>query len=137
LYLISRTRAGLTREEAAERMFVDVSTLERYESGKTVPTHDRVLAMEETYGDRALSYRHCTELCPLGKLHDPIEDIDFPTAVLGLISRYNDLGTQLDDLIRIAADGKVTEDEVGAYQKIEKAMLMLRKKITALSMCAV
>ena len=136
LYLVSRTKAGYTREEAAERLFVDISTLERYESGKTVPTHDRVLDMADLYRDKTLAYRHCTELCPLGKLHDKIEDADFPTAVLGLISKYNDLGAELDDLIRIAADGKITPDEFEAYSRIEKMMLLLRKKITTLSCVA-
>ncbi|HBC94340.1 MAG TPA: transcriptional regulator [Pelotomaculum sp.] len=136
LYLVSRTKAGYTRGEAAELLFVDESTLERYEASKTIPTHDRVLEMEELYDDKALAYRHCTEMCPLGKLHDRIEESDFPTAVLGLISKYNDLGTQLDALIRIAADGKITPDEAEAYSKIEKMMLLLRKKITTLSLCA-
>lgn len=137
LYLVSRAKAGYTREEAAEKLYVDVSTLERYESGKTVPTHDRVLEMAELYGDKTLAYRHCTELCPLGKMHDRIEDSDFPTAVLGLISRYNDLGTQLDVLIKIAADGKIAPDEAEAYGRIDMMMRHLRQKITTLSCVAV
>ncbi len=137
LYLMSRTKAGYSRAEASGRLYVDESTLERYESGKTVPTHDRVLEMAELYGDKTLAHRHCTEICPLGQIHDPIEDSDFPTAVLGLISRYNDVGNKLDELIRIAADGKVSPDEVDAYGRIEKMMLMLRKKITTLSCVAV
>lgn len=137
IYLIARIKAGIkNRGIAAGRLYIDESTLERYESGKSTPAPDRVLEMEQAYGDNALAYRHCTEVCPLGIKHDKLEDTDLPLAALALIDEHNHLGEQIKHLVRVVADGKITEDEWDIYQMVDRRMMRLRQKITTLHLCA-
>lgn len=137
LYLIARIRTGIkNRTIAAGRLYIDESTLERYESGKSIPAPERVLEMEDVYGDKTLAYRHCTEVCPLGVKRDKLEDTDLALAALALIDEHNSLGEQIKHLVRVVADGKITEDEWDVYQTVERRMLRLRQKITTLHLCA-
>jgi len=53
-----------------------------------------------------------------------------------MMNKYNELGKQLDVLVKIAADGKIAPEEVEAYSRIDKVMRHLRQKITTLSCVA-
>ncbi|NSW92860.1 MAG: helix-turn-helix transcriptional regulator, partial [Firmicutes bacterium] len=58
IYQTARKVAGLTQEQAAERLNVSVRSLADYEIGKTVPKDDIVCAMMRSYGTRWLGYQH-------------------------------------------------------------------------------
>ena len=45
----ARQRAGLTQEEAAERLDLSLRSLQSYESGDTIPPFDRVIRMAQVY----------------------------------------------------------------------------------------
>ena len=50
VYQLSRERAGLTREAAAERMvFLTAARIEKIESERSAPHPEEVLAMAEAY----------------------------------------------------------------------------------------
>ena len=54
-YQLSRERAGLTREAAAERMeFISAARIEKIENERSELHPEEVLAMAEAYGDRRL-----------------------------------------------------------------------------------
>jgi transcriptional regulator with XRE-family HTH domain len=136
MYKTAREAAGLSQEEAAWRLHIGRRTLSDYENHKTLTPPDTVDSMAEEYGQPKLRNMYCTEVCPLGKEHDRVEDIDFSMAVLGLVDEHDEAGRELKELIKIAKDGKITPDELESYKRIERKMLVLRQKITTLKMRA-
>jgi len=50
IYKLARKEAGLTQEEAAEKLHVGVRTLAEYESGRVRPNDDIVEMMTRIYG---------------------------------------------------------------------------------------
>lgn len=46
----ARINAGLTQEQAAKMVDIDVSTLAKWEKGRTYPTIDRFTVLCDTYG---------------------------------------------------------------------------------------
>lgn len=132
----AREQAGLSQEEAAWKLHIGRRTLSDYENQKTLVPPDVLDAMAYLYKKPSLRNMYCTEYCPLGRLHDRIEDTEFSTAVLALINEHNHLGDLLKELIAIAADGKITEDELDKYKAVDREMGHLRQKITTLRMCA-
>ena len=46
----ARVNAGMTQEEAAEKLGIDRTTLFNYENGKTSPTMTMLTKMAEVYG---------------------------------------------------------------------------------------
>lgn len=49
-YAAARVNKGITQEEAAKSLKINVFTLINYENGKTVPTWDRHNKMADFYG---------------------------------------------------------------------------------------
>lgn len=136
-YRMSRIRAGFrNRQEPAERLFIDDSALDRYETGQTAPPADRVLDMARLYRDMSLAYRHCIETCPLGEIHEPLEDTDFIRAVMGLMVEYDRLGDLLRDLKDIAQDGVISDSEKKRMEPVVSCMRRLKQKITAVQLQA-
>lgn len=67
LYKAARKAANLSREMAAELLGTSARSLSDYEQGVTKAPCDLVLHMAEVYRDRALVYRHMSEVCPVGR----------------------------------------------------------------------
>ena len=128
----AREAAGLSQEEASWRLHIGRRTLSDYENAKSLVPPDVIDKMAEVYGQPALRQRYCFGYCPLGKIHDQIEETDFSTAVLGLINEHNHLGELLKQLIAIAADGRIGDDEIDQYRIIDREMRHLKQKITTL-----
>ena len=138
LYLQSRDRAGITnRLDAAWMLHISDRTLARWEALETVPPAEKVLAMEEKYGDRKLAARHCSEVCPIGRRRaNKVEDKSLEAAVLGLIKEYNDVKFIRDRLIEIAADGVIDETEREDFDGIMAELADLEQKIYTLKLWA-
>jgi len=129
----AREAAGLSQEEAAYRLHIGRRTLSDYENGKTIATAEVVDAMARAYKQPLLRYMYCHE-CPLGSIHDQVGEVDFSTAVLGFMSEHKKTDGLLDELMDIAADGKVTKDEIERVSALDAAMRMLRQKITTVQL---
>ena len=112
-----------SREGASELIGCSVSTLSDYELGltKNVPP-DRVCKMADLYRAPELKGLYCLNECPIGK--------DLP--ISGRVKTIEQIAIQIsrglssrcveqikDDLLDIASDGKITEDE---QTKAEKKM---------------
>ena len=120
IYFQSREAAELTREEASEKSeFMSEDRIERIESGKSVPHPDEVLAMAKAYGDPFLVNRFCSGECPIGKKYVPeLTDAELSSIVLSIIDSVNGLSERKDRLIGITADGVISEEERGDFEKI-------------------
>lgn len=137
IYKLARTGANLSRYDAAWALHISDRTLARYELGDAVPFPEIVLRMQKVYGNRILYARHCSEMCPIGKLFAVrVEEKDLAGTVLGLIKEYNDVQLLKDRLICIACDGLVSEEEAAAFREILDEFEELKQMILNLKLWA-
>jgi len=115
----ARNTAGLTQERWAESLGVSVDAVQNYEQGRNFPTEETVLLMADISGQKILAYQYmslksriaCEILPALG------ERISLPKAVLKLLAAVNRFQeTGITELIQLAADGKISEDEAARFQ---------------------
>lgn len=121
IYQISRENAGLTREAAAEQLeFISSDRIEKIENEKSNPHPDEILAMADCYKNPSLCNYYCSHECPIGQEYVPeVTAKDLSVITLEMLSTLNTLSKEKDRLIDIAADGKVTEDEISDFLRIK------------------
>ena len=122
VYQLSRERAQLTREAAAERMvFLTSARIEKIESERSAPHPEEVLAMAEAYGDPMLRNTYCTQECPIGKKYVPrAEEKSISQITLDMVVTLNDLMRDRDRLMEITVDGTISAEEQKDFRKIRE-----------------
>ncbi len=121
IYQTSRENAGFTRDSAAEQLeFISSDRIEKIENEKTAPHPDEILAMADCYKNPSLCNYYCSHECPIGKEYVPeVAAKDLSMITLEMLSTLNSLSKEKDRMIDIAADGKITEDEVTDFLRIK------------------
>ncbi len=104
-----------SREGAAELLGLSVSTLSNYELGitKFVPV-ENVMLMADLYGTPELKAHYCKRCCPLGagkEICTEAGSIERLAVRLARMTRGERLSAISDQLLDIAEDGQVTEEE--------------------------
>ena len=130
IYKSARQTAGLTQERWAEVLGISVDAVRKYESGVVYPSDEVVLNMSEVAGQHIVCYWHLLlkSRCAGAVLPD-VKSRTLPEAVLNLLVRLDDFSRGgLQDLKRLAADGKISSEEVLAYGE---ALAQLREVISA------
>lgn len=122
IYQISRENLNLTREAAAEQLeYISADRIEKIESEKSIPHPDEILAMADCYKNPSLCNYYCSHECPIGKEYVPeVMAKDLSMITLEMLSTLNTLSKEKDRMIDIAADGKVTEDEISDFLRIKE-----------------
>lgn len=122
IYQISREAAGFTREAAAEQLsFISSDRIEKIEYEKTMPHPEEILAMSDCYKNPSLCNYYCSHECPIGQEYVPeVKAKDFSHITLEMLSTLNALTRDKDRLIDIAADGKLSEDELPDFLQIKE-----------------
>lgn len=115
-------------------MHIGRRTLSDYENGETLCPPDVIDAMATLYSDPKLRIMYCTEVCPLGAIHDRLEEYDLSTVVLGMMNEYRKLGELIHILPEIFADGKLDAEELPKYKPLEEAIRSFKKKIATFQM---
>lgn len=129
-----------SREKAAEMLGISTSSLANYELGitKTVPV-DVVVMMADLYNAPELRNLYCKNECPIGKW------MPMATKTGGLESITVKILNSLDDddirnmkkgLLKIAADGKITDDEQDDFNAILKRLDQIATEISELRILA-
>ncbi len=120
IYQISRERAGLTREAAAERLeFITAARIEKIESERSDVHPEEVLAMAKVYDNPLLRNAYCTQECPIGKKYMVrAEEKSLSQITLEMVVTLNNLMNERDRLMEITVDGTVTEDEERDFRAI-------------------
>ena len=102
------------------------ASLKDYETGKTIPSPDTVLAMSETYKTPELKWMHCSTMCPIGRevaKTDPnlgIDDIHLTYFELAVsFSKVAQIESNLREII---SDEKLSPDEVPIMEEILAVM---------------
>lgn len=121
IYQTSREAAALTREAAAEKLrFISSDRIEKIESEKSYPHPDEILAMADCYKNPSLCNYYCSHECPIGQEYVPeVKAKDLQVITLEMLSTLNTLSKEKERLIEIAVDGRLTEDEIPDFLKIQ------------------
>ena len=121
LYARYRKAAGLTQERAAELLGVAVRTLAAWERGESTPPNARVLAMVDIYGSPTLAIEHLrySNIIAYDVL-PAVKAVPLAQAVCKLASAIRKLEAihAEDQLLQIAADGRVDEIEKADYEQL-------------------
>lgn len=131
IYRNARQTAGLTQERWAEYLGISPEAVRQYEAGIIMPGDEVVLKMAEVSGMHILAYWHLVRKSRLAAkiLPELEEQKGLPEAVLGLLIQLDDFREDgMKKLVRIAADGKIDEDETEDYLRIlEQLRELLRR----------
>lgn len=131
IYRNARQTAGLTQERWAEYLGISPEAVRQYEGGIIMPGDEVVLKMAEVSGMHILAYWHLVRKSRLAAkiLPELEEQKGLPEAVLGLLIQLDDFREDgMKNLVRIAADGKIDEDETEEYLRIlEQLRELLRR----------
>ena len=121
IWFTSREEAGLTRAQASELMdYVSESRIEKIESDKAVVHPEDVTAMAKAYKKPVLCNYYCTHECQIGIENVPeVPHSSLSEISLAILSSLNALNRQKDRLIEIAEDGRMDDDELPDFVKIQ------------------
>ena len=98
----ARNAAGISREEAAHRIYIGTRTLADYELGKTIAPPDVVLRMAEVYQEPELTADYCKKICPIGQVvAHCVERSEFAVTVLRVLKEFAGVEQVKDRLIHI------------------------------------
>ena len=125
IYRNARITAGLTQERWAEYLGIRPASVRKYENGEMMPAEDVLLMMADVSGLKILPYWHLSQKSRIaGEILPKLEEPPaLPQAVLALlISIENFQERGLRDLLRIASDGKISQDEVIPYGQALKEL---------------
>jgi transcriptional regulator with XRE-family HTH domain len=133
MFRAARNAAGLSREEAAQKLYIGSRTLADYESGRTIAPPDVVMRMAEVYQEPELTADYCSKVCPIGQVvAHSLERSEFAVTVLRVLKEFADVEQLKDRLIHIAADGKLCRQEQAEFAAIMREMVELERWICEL-----
>ena len=119
IYKNARKVAGMTQERWAEAVGVCTDTIRGYESGDVIPTDETVKVMAEISGLTPLCYWHlCNKSALAADTLPEVEQLPLPQAVIQLLCAINDFKEYHGGLLELAADGKITSNEIGYWSQI-------------------
>ena len=137
-YQLVREELGLSREKASELLeAVTPERIEKIESGKSLPHPDEVLTMAAKYRRPSLCNYYCSHECPIGKEYVPeVEVKELSSIVLEMLASLNSVHKQKDRLIEIAADGRITGDEIEDFIHIQEELERISVTVETLQLWA-
>jgi transcriptional regulator with XRE-family HTH domain len=117
IYQDARRTAGLTQERGAELLGISVDAVRQYETDRILPSDEVVLRMAEAAGQQIICYWHLIHKSRVAaQLLPELDRKRLPEAVLSLlvaVQHFQDDGMR--ELTRIAADGKISQEEQADY----------------------
>ena len=138
MYARYRRAAGLTQERAAELLDCGVRTLAGWERGENSPPDDMVVLMVDVYQAPTLAVEHLRAVSAAAR--DLLPDIaprSLSEAACGLLAAIREFEVSESDLelMKIAADGKVSSEEEKRYGHIMSQLFEIMDRAWELRMC--
>ena len=123
-YQLLREELGLSREKASELLeVISPERLEKIENERSAPHPDEVLLMSQKYRKPSLCNHYCSTECPIGQQYVPqVQVKELSAIVLEMLASLNAVQKQKDRLIEIAADGKISGDEIDDFIYIQQEL---------------
>lgn len=134
IYQAARELKGLTQETAAERLDISVESISAYETGRRRPPDSTVLRMAQVYDFPYLCYQHlqCGDLAIVLPLVRPRSLQEAAMRIARLVKRFAD-DRRLSQLLEIAEDGKITDDEAPVFAEITDELSEIVESALALN----
>lgn len=123
-YQLIREELGLSREKASELLeIIPPERIEKIENERSDPHPDEVLLMSQKYRKPSLCNFYCSNQCPIGQQYVPeVQVKELSSIVLEMLASLNAVHKQKDRLIEIAADGKISGDEIDDFIYIQEEL---------------
>lgn len=123
-YQLIREELGLSREKASELLeTISPERLEKIENERSEPHPDEVLLMSQKYKKPSLCNYYCANECPIGREYVPeVQVKELSSIVLEMLASLNAVHKQKDRLIEIAADGKISSEEIDDFIYIQQEL---------------
>ena len=135
IYRNARIASGMTQERWAEHLGISPDSVRKYESGEMLPSDDVVVRMAEVSGQLILPYWHLSRKSRIAGaiLPELEEQPGLPEAVLALLIQIEDVQSSvMPKLVRIAADGRISEEERDDYSAAVGQLQELIRKAFAI-----
>ena len=135
IYQIYREKCGFTREKASELMEgMTASRIEKIENGQE-PTPYDIIQMADCYKQPDLCNYYCSHRCAIGEKYVPhVEVSELPSIILETIASLNEITPHTAQLIQIARDGKISDEEIPTFAFISKKLDEISLAIDALNL---
>ena len=137
-YQLIREELGLSREKASELLeVISPERLEKIENERSEPHPDEVLLMSQKYRKPSLCNHYCSNQCPIGQQYVPeVQVKELSSIVLEMLASLNAVHRQNDRLIEIAADGKISGDEIDDFIFIQNELERISLTVETLQLWA-
>lgn len=137
-YQLIREELGLSREKASELLeVISPERLEKIENERSEPHPDEVLLMSQKYRKPSLCNHYCSNQCPIGQQYVPeVQVKELSSIVLEMLASLNAAHRQKDRLIEIAADGKISGDEIDDFIFIQNELERISITVETLQLWA-
>ena len=124
IYADARKKAGMTQAKASALMdTISEDRLARIEKDKVNVTPEDILEMAAAYKRPDLCNYYCAHECAIGKQEVPALKISqLSDIVLNMLTSLNAMDEKKNRLIEITADGKITDDEIEDFAKIQSQL---------------
>ena len=109
-----------SREGAADLMSIDRGRLYRIESGVADPYPEEVHLMADFYNAQELRNYYCNEICPLGECVAKADVTSLDRITVMAMSSFEKTDETKQKLLKIVADGVVSENEKSEMMAIVK-----------------
>lgn len=128
-YYLARMEAAKTnerlssREGASEETGIDRKRLQRIEIGTLNPYPEEVMLMADAYHAPELMNFYCTSACPIGEKMVPKAELrELDRLTIKFLNALEGIKGTDRALLSIAADGKLTADELPAMEELLEAI---------------
>ena len=121
IYFSARQTAGLTQERWAEALGLSVEAVRQYETDRILPSDAVVARMAELAMLPPLGYWHLRHKSEIAAAElPPVERLPLAQAVVQLLAAMRDFESlhRVDELLRIAADGRVDLAEEPGFRSV-------------------
>lgn len=125
IYKSARQTAGLTQERWAEVLGLSPDAIRQYETGRITPSDEVALRMAEVAGQHIICYWHLLQKSRVAaQLFPEVERMPLSMAVIHLLLQLKEFEEKqhLDELLKIAQDGRVDQDEAQTYAQILRSL---------------
>jgi DNA-binding XRE family transcriptional regulator len=120
-YQVLRENLGYSREKVAEMTEIEPFRIERIENEKINPDPWDICALAKAYKEPALFNHYCSNECPIGMKYVPEVNVkDLSQVILEMLASLNTMEKRQERLIEITADGKIDNEELADFVKIQK-----------------
>ena len=135
IYYNTRTNLGLTREAAVNKMdTISVDRLEKIENNRANATPDDIVELASAYNEPTLCNYYCMNECAIGQsMNLALEVPELPNIVLETVASLNDIKPYVNELISIARDGNISDEEIPKFAKIQYTLEEVALSISTLN----